>query len=111
MPVSCGAALKAQEYLASRGIGPAVAAHLGLGYSPGHGLRQALESRGFSEIKFRNSGLFTAKGAERFAGMVVVPEVSGGLVRWLAGRAIEPRTPNPVSRACLAPSQCLGLGG
>ena len=25
------------------------------------------------------------RGAERFAGMVVVPEVSGGLVRWLEG--------------------------
>ena len=26
------------------------------------------------------------RGAERFAGMVVVPEVSGGIVRWLKGR-------------------------
>ena len=81
---------EAQEYLASRRIGPATAARLGLGYSPGRGLRQALESRGFSEKQVRDSGLFTAKDAERFAGMVVVPEVSGGLVRWLAGRSVDP---------------------
>ena len=82
--------LEAQEYLASRGIGPAVAAHLGLGYSPGHGLRQALESRGFSEKQLQGLGPVHGNGTERFAGMVVVPEVSGGLARWLAGRAVDP---------------------
>ena len=89
---------EAQEYLASRGVGPAAAARLGLGYAPGSGLRQALESQGFSEKRLRDSGLFMAQGAERFAGTVVVPDpvsstgqaVSGGLVRWLVGRAIDP---------------------
>ena len=81
---------KAIEYLASRGIGFDAASRLGLGYAPGHGLREALESRGFTAQRLRNSGLFMERGSERFAGMVVVPDVSGGIVRWLAGRAIDP---------------------
>ena len=91
---------EARAYLASRGVGPDAAARLGLGYSPGNGLRLALESLGFSEKRIRDSGLFMERGAERFAGMVVVPDPvsstgqAGGLVRWLAGRAVDPdRTP------------------
>ena len=68
----------AREYLASRGVGPVAADRLSLGYSPGGGLRQALESGGFSEKRIRDSGLFMERGAERFAGMVVVPDASGG---------------------------------
>ena len=49
------------------------------------------------------------RGAERFAGMVVVPDVTGGLVRWLAGRAIDPdRTPR--FQAPPGPKPVLGLG-
>ncbi len=100
---------EAREYLASRGVGPVAAARLGLGYSPGGGLRQALESLGFSEKRLRDSGLFTERGAERFAGMVVVPDGSGGLVRWLAGRAVDPhRTPR--FQALPGPKPVLGLG-
>ena len=108
---------EAQEYLASRGVGPAAAARLGLGYAPGSGLRQALESQGFSEKRLRDSGLFMAQGAERFAGTVVVPDpvsstgqaASGGLVRWLVGRAIDPdRTPR--FQALPGPKPALGLG-
>ena len=99
---------KAQEYLASRGIGPVAAALLGLGYSPGHGLRQALESRGFSEKQIRDSSLLTAKGAERFAGMVVVSDLSDGLARWLAGRAVDPRA-KPRFQSLPGPKPALGL--
>ena len=100
---------EAREYLASRGVGPVTAARLGLGYSPGNGLRQALESLGFSEKRIRDSGLFMERGAERFAGMVVVPDVTGGLVRWLAGRAVDPdRTPR--FQALPGPKPVLGLG-
>ena len=99
----------AQAYLTSRGIGPAVAAHLGLGYSTGRGLRQVLESRGFSEKQIRDSGLFMRQDAERFAGMVVVPEVSGGLVSWLAGRAINPGA-KPRFQSLPGPKPVLGLG-
>ena len=84
----------AREYLTSRGIGLDAATRLGLGYSPGHGLRQALESAGFTEKRLSDSGLFMERGSERFAGMVVVPDASGGIVRWLAGRAVDQdRTP------------------
>ena len=106
---------EARAYLASRGVGPDAAARLGLGYSPGNGLRQALESLGFSEKRIRDSGLFMERGAERFAGMVVVPDPvsstgqAGGLVRWLAGRAVVPdRTPR--FQALPGPKPVLGLG-
>ena len=100
---------EAREYLASRGVGPVAAARLGLGYAPGGGLRLGLESLGFSEKRIRDSGLFMERGAERFAGMVVVPDASGGLVRWLVGRAIDPdRTPR--FQAPPGPKPVLGLG-
>ncbi len=98
-----------RAYLASRGVGPAAAARLGLGYAPGSGLRRALESLGFSEQRLRDSGLFMERRAERFAGTVVVPDVSGGLVHWLVGRAIDPgRTPR--FQALPGPKPVLGLG-
>ncbi len=100
---------EALGYLASRGIGPVAAARLSLGYAPGGGLRLALESLGFSEKRIQDSGLFMERGAERFAGMVVVPDASGGLVRWLVGRAIDPhRTPR--FQAPPGPKPVLGLG-
>ena len=100
---------EARGYLASRGVGPVAAARLALGYSPGVGLRQALESLGFSEKRIRDSGLFMERGAERFAGMVVVPDASGGLVRWLAGRALQPDA-RPRFQALPGPKPVLGLG-
>ncbi len=100
---------EAREYLASRGVGPVAAARLGLGYSPGSGLRLALESFGFSEKRIQDSGLFMERGAERFAGMVVVPDASGGLVRWLVGRALDPGV-KPRFQALPGPKPVLGLG-
>ncbi len=101
---------EAREYLASRGVGPVAAARLSLGYSPGVGLRQALESLGFSEKRIGDSGLFTERGSERFAGMVVVPDASGGLVRWLKGRAVS-ESVKPRFQALPGPKPVLGLGG
>ena len=100
---------EAREYLASRGVGPVAAARLCLGYSPGGGLRQALESLGFSADRLRDSGLFMERGAERFAGMVVVPDASGGLARWLVGRALDPDV-KPRFQALPGPKPVLGLG-
>ena len=83
-----------RRYLATRGISPATAKRLGLGYAPGHGLRDALAAAGFDAAQQRAAGLFVARGAERFAGMVVVPDVRDRQVQWLAGRAIvSDRTP------------------
>ena len=95
-------------YLASRGVALDTALRLGLGYAPGRGLREALESDGFTAERLRDCGLFTERG-ERFAGMVVVPDASGGLVRWLVGRAIDPdRTPR--FQALPGSKPVLGLG-
>ena len=99
----------AREYLASRGIGLAAAVRLGLGYAPGSGLREALESSGFTAGRLRASGLFMDRGSERFAGMAVVPDVAGGLVRWLAGRAIGPDAA-PRFQSLPGPKPVLGLG-
>ena len=106
---------EAREYVASRGIGPVAAARLGLGYSPGNGLREVLESSGFTADRIRDSGLFLERGSERFAGMVVVPDpVSstrqvGGLVRWLKGRAVSENV-KPRFQALPGPKPVLGLG-
>ena len=99
---------EARDYLASRGVGIETAARLGLGYAPVRGSRTALASEGFAAGRVRESGLFTERG-ERFSGMVVVPEMAGGRVRWLAGRAIDPeRTPR--FQALPGPKPVLGLG-
>ena len=85
------------------------ARRLGLGYAPGHGLRGALAAAGFDAAQQRASGLFVARGAERFAGMVVVPEVRDRQVQWLAGRALDPaRTPR--FQTLPGPKPLLGLG-
>ena len=106
--------LEAREYLASRGVGPVAASRLGLGYSPGNGLRQALDSCGFTADRIGDSGLFTERGSERFAGMVVVPDPvsstgqAGGLVRWLKGRALNEDV-KPRFQALPGPKPVLGL--
>ena len=99
---------EARAYLASRGIRLETAARLGLGYASGRGLRRFLEGAGFSEDRLRNSGLFTERG-ERFAGMVVIPEVAGERVRWLAGRAIDPER-SPRFQSLPGPKPVLGRG-
>ena len=103
-----GRSREARAYLASRGIGIDTAARLGLGYAPGAGLRTWLASAGFGDARLRESGLFTERG-ERFAGMVLVPEVAGGRVRWLAGRVIDPGR-RPRFQALPGPKPVLGLG-
>ncbi len=99
---------EARTYLASRGIGFETALRLGLGYAPGRGLREALASAGFAAARVRESGLFMERGAERFAGTVVVPETAGGRVRWLAGRAVDPER-KPRFQAPPGPKPVLGL--
>ena len=98
----------AREYLASRGIGFDAAARLGLGYAPGHGLREYLRSARYDGDRTRASGLLTERG-ERFAGMVVVPDVIGGRVGWLVGRAVDPGV-TPRFQALPGSKPVLGLG-
>ena len=98
---------EAQGYLAGRGIGNGAAGRLGLGYAPGTGLRRYLESAGFGEGRLARSGLLTPRG-ERFAGMIVVPDAAGGVVRWMAARAIEPGA-SPRFQALPGSKPVLGL--
>ena len=99
----------ALQYLASRGIAADAARRLGLGYASGDGLRDYLGSAGFNPDRLRASGLFMERGAERFAGMVVVPDTANGLVRWLTGRALDAAT-KPRFQALPGQKPVLGLG-
>ena len=98
----------ARDYLASRGIGSDAALHLSLGYAPGRGLREYLQSAGFTGHRLRDSGLFLERGAERFAGMVTVPDIASGRARWLTGRAVDPQA-KPRFQAVPGPKPALGL--
>ena len=102
----------ARAYLASRGIGveAALGLGLGLGYATGHGLREHLQSAGFDNRRLTDSGLFLERGAERFAGMIVVPELAHGLARWLTGRAVDAKA-RPRFQAVPGPKPVLGLAG
>ena len=99
---------EARAYLASRGVRLEAALRFGLGYAPGRGLREALASAGFAAARIRASGLLMERGAERFAGAVVVPETASGRARWLAGRAIDPEQ-KPRFQAPPGPKPVLGL--
>ena len=98
----------AREYLSSRIIGLEASLRLGLGYAPGHGLREHLQAAGFAGQRLRDSGLFLERGAERFAGMIVVPDMVHGLVRWLTGRAVDAGA-TPRFQAVPGPKPVLGL--
>ena len=97
----------AQAYLASRGISAEAARRLGLGYSSGHGLHSWLTDGGFDARRVLDSGLIS-EGRERFRGMIVVPELVGGRVHWLAGRAIYPQA-RPRFQALPGAKPVLGL--
>ena len=98
----------ARHYLASRGIVADAALRLGLGFASGNGLRDYLDSAGFNPDRQRASGLFLERGAERFAGMVTVPDIANGLVRWLTGRAVDAGA-TPRFQAVPGPKPALGL--
>ncbi|MYB21357.1 MAG: hypothetical protein F4Y29_02330 [Chloroflexi bacterium] len=97
----------AQAYLASRGIDSEAARRLGLGYASGRGLRDWLVQAGFDDRRILGSGLASG-GRERFRGMIVVPELVGSRVHWLAGRAVWPQV-RPRFQALPSPKPVLGL--
>ena len=100
----------ARAYLGSRGIGIEAALRLGLGYAQGRGLREALTAAGFDNQRQRDCGLFMERGAERFAGMITVPDLAHGLARWLTGRAVDSNV-RPRFQAVPGPKPVLGLAG
>ena len=97
----------AQAYLASRGIDAAAPRSQGLGYASGRGLRDWLVQAGFDDRRILGSGLASC-GQERFRGMIVVPELGGNRVHWLAGRAVWP-VAKPRFQALPGPKPVLGL--
>ncbi|MCY3588068.1 MAG: CHC2 zinc finger domain-containing protein [Chloroflexi bacterium] len=97
----------AQAYLASRGIDAEAGRRLGLGYASGRGLRDWLVQAGFDDRRILGSGLASG-GRERFRGMIVVPELVGSRVHWLAGRAVWPQL-RPRFQALPGPKPVLGL--
>ena len=100
----------ALAYLNGRGIEVAAAmANWASAYAPGAGLRESLLAAGFDGERVARSGLFTERGAERFAGMIVVPDGAHGRVRWLGGRAIKPGA-RPRFQALTGSKPILGLG-
>ena len=99
---------KARAYLASRGIGLEASLRLGLGYAPGRGLRETLTAAGFDNRRLSDSGLFLERAAERFVGMITVPDLAEGRVRWLTGRAVDAGAA-PRFQAVPGPPPVLGL--
>ena len=104
-----GLSQAAPAYLSRRGIDAEAAPRLGLGYASGHGLRAWLVQAGFDDRTILASGLVTG-GRERFRGMIVVPELVGSRVHWLAGRAVWPEL-RPRFQALPGPKPVLGLSG
>jgi len=97
----------AQAYLGSRGIDASAARRLGLGYASGRGLRDWLVQAGFDDRRILGSGLASG-GRERFRGMIVVPDLVGNRVHWLAGRVVWPEV-LPRFQALPGPKPVLGL--
>ena len=78
-----------RSYLKGRGISRATAVALQLGYCSGAGLVGHLRRSGFHRDRIRRSGLLLDRGRrERFAGMVVVPEIVDGSPVWMTGRKV-----------------------
>ena len=99
-----------RNYLKSRGISRATAEALQLGYCTGNGLKAHLHERGFGNDRILRSGLLLDRGRrERFAGMVVVPEILNGSPVWMTGRTIRHNV-KPRFNALPGRKAILGIG-
>lgn len=99
-----------RNYLKNRGIGRATAEALHLGYCPGNGLKAHLQERGFGKDRILRSGLLLYRGRrERFAGMVVVPEILNSSPVWMTGRTVR-RNVKPRFNALPGSKAVLGIG-
>ncbi len=99
-----------RNYLKDRGIGRTTAEALQLGYCTGNGLKAHLHERGFGKDRILRSGLLLERGRrERFAGMVVVPEILNGNPVWMTGRAVR-KNVKPRFNALPGSKTVLGIG-
>ena len=99
-----------RNYLKVRGISRATADALRLGYCTGDGLKAHLLGKGFGNDRILRSGLLLDRGRrERFAGMVVVPEVLNGSPVWMTGRTVR-KNVKPRFNALPGSKAILGVG-
>ena len=62
-----------REYLASRGLGEPVCREFRLGLSPGTGLAQKAQQKGFTNDELRRAGLTNARGSDYFPQRLMFP--------------------------------------
>ena len=99
-----------RNYLKARGISRATAETLQLGYCTGNGLKAHLQEKGFGKDRILRSGLLLDRGRrERFAGMVVVPEILHGSPVWMTGRTVRQNV-KPRFNALPGSKAILGIG-
>jgi DNA primase len=80
-----------REYLASRGLGEEVVREFRLGLSPGRGLAEKAQERGFSLDELRGAGLATVRGGDYFPQRLMFPlcEARGRVVGFQARKLRE----------------------
>jgi DNA primase len=81
---------RARAYVEGRGLTWPTVEECCLGYADGDELGDFLRWRRRPLGAARRTGLLTGEGRDFMAGRVVVPEIRGGEVVWLVGRAISP---------------------
>ena len=110
MLLSSASGQPGRNYLKDRGISRATAAGLQLGYCTGNGLKDHLYEQGFGKDRILRSGLLLDRGRrERFAGMVVVPEILNGSPIWMTGRTVR-KNVKPRFNALPGSKTILGIG-
>ncbi len=62
-----------RDYLTSRGLGEAVCREFRLGLSPGSGLAQKAQQKGFTRDELRGAGLTNARGSDYFPQRLMFP--------------------------------------
>jgi DNA primase len=80
-----------REYLASRGLGETVCREFRLGLSPGSGLAQKAQQKGFTQDELRGAGLTNARGSDYFPPRLMFPlaDARGRIVGFQARKLHE----------------------
>ena len=80
-----------RDYLASRGLGEPVCREFRLGLSPGSGLAQKAQQKGFTSDELRGAGLTNARGSDYFPPRLMFPlaDARGRIVGFQARKLHE----------------------